>query len=79
MKVAIVYDAVYPFVKGGAEKRIYDLAKHLKSEIHVIGMKFWKGSSVIKKKGVYFHGICRPKRLYSRSGRRSIIYLQAVI
>lgn len=28
MKIAFVYDAVYPWVKGGAEKRIYELGRH---------------------------------------------------
>ena len=29
MKIAYVYDAVYPYVKGGAEKRIYEISKGL--------------------------------------------------
>ena len=29
MKIAFIYDAVYPWVKGGAEKRVYELAKRL--------------------------------------------------
>jgi hypothetical protein len=27
MKIAYVYDAVYPYIKGGAEKRIYEIGK----------------------------------------------------
>jgi len=29
MKIAFVYDAVYPWIKGGAEKRIYEIEVHL--------------------------------------------------
>ena len=29
MKIALVYDAVYPWVKGGAEKRAYELGRRL--------------------------------------------------
>ena len=29
MKIAIVSDRVYPFFKGGAEKRYWDIAKYL--------------------------------------------------
>jgi hypothetical protein len=29
VKIAIVYDAVYPYVKGGAERRYYELARRL--------------------------------------------------
>jgi hypothetical protein len=30
MKIAYVYDAVYPYIKGGAEKRIYEIGKRKK-------------------------------------------------
>jgi hypothetical protein len=29
MKIAFVCDAVYPWVKGGAEKRIYEIGRRL--------------------------------------------------
>jgi len=29
MKIAYVYDAVYPWIKGGAEKRIWKISKRL--------------------------------------------------
>lgn len=76
MKIAFVYDAIYPYVKGGAEKRIYDISRRLTAkghEVHVFGMKFWKGHSVIKQEGITYHGVCRPLRLYGPGGRRSII------
>ena len=44
MKIAFVYDAVYPWVKGGAEKRIYELARRLASkghQVHWYGMGYW--------------------------------------
>ena len=36
MKIAYVYDAVYPWVKGGAEKRVYELSRGLPTG----GMRF---------------------------------------
>jgi len=27
MKMAFIYDAVYPWIKGGAEKRIYEVGR----------------------------------------------------
>jgi len=42
MKIAFVYDAIYPWIKGGAEKRIYDLGKRLAAngnEVHIFGVK----------------------------------------
>jgi len=45
MKIAYIYDAVYPWVKGGAEKRIYEISKRFVErghEVHLFGLK-WKG------------------------------------
>ncbi len=74
MKLAFVYDAVYPWVKGGAEKRIYELGKRLAEqgdEVHVFGVKWWKGSDIIEYEGMALHGVCAPMELYV-NGRRSI-------
>ena len=74
MKIAYVYDAVYPWVKGGAEKRIYELSRRLAKrghEVHCYGMKWWPGEDEILKDNVHLHGICPPMPLYS-NGKRSI-------
>lgn len=75
MKIAFVYDAIYPYIKGGAEKRIYELARHLckRHEVHLFGMKLWEGPNVIKTEdGVFLHGVCPAMKLYIK-GRRSIL------
>ncbi|MGZ4907445.1 MAG: glycosyltransferase family 4 protein [Halobacteriota archaeon] len=73
MKIAYISDVVYPFVKGGAEKRIYEMGKRLASqdEVHVFGVKWWEGASDIELDGITIHGVCKPSRLYTGS-RRSI-------
>ncbi|MDP2845952.1 MAG: glycosyltransferase family 4 protein [Candidatus Methanoperedens sp.] len=74
MKIAFVYDAVYPWVKGGAEKRIYELGKRLAEqghEVHVFGVKWWDGADTIAYDGMALHGVCAPMELYV-NGRRSI-------
>lgn len=74
MKIAFVYDVVYPCVKGGVEKRIREIADRLAArghDVHIIGMKYWDGPDSIKKNGVTLHGICPPQPLYT-DGRRSI-------
>jgi len=43
MKIAFVYDVIYPYVKGGVEKRVWELATRLirrGHEVHLFGMKF---------------------------------------
>ena len=74
MKIAYVYDRIYPWLIGGAEKRVWDVARRLVNrghEVHLYGMKFWNGNNVIEKEGVYIHGVCQQKEMYVK-GRRSI-------
>ena len=74
MKIAYVYDAIYPWIKGGAEKRIYEISKRLAErghEVHLYGIKWWDGERDIAVDGVYLHGIGKWDNLYV-NGRRSI-------
>jgi glycosyltransferase involved in cell wall biosynthesis len=77
MKIAFIYDAVYPWVKGGAEKRVYEIAKrlaHAGHEVHWYTMGWWwseNGEKDIVMDGIYLHGVCKPVKLYS-DNRRSI-------
>lgn len=75
IKLALVYDAIYPYIKGGAEKRYFEIAKRLTKrgfEVHLYGMKYWTGPNVIEKDGVHLHGISKARPLYTKNGRRSI-------
>lgn len=76
LRIAFVYDVVYPWVKGGVEKRIYELARRLarKHEVHVYGYKLWEGKDEIEREGIIYHGTVgiNRTRLYV-SGRRSIL------
>ena len=75
MKIAYVFDAVYPYITGGVEKRIWELSRRLAArghEVHVYGMKYWTGDDAIVREGVTYHGVCKPPALYNSSGRRSI-------
>jgi glycosyltransferase involved in cell wall biosynthesis len=74
MKIAIVYDMIYPFNIGGVEVRNYELAQRLSKnhEIHLFGVKLWEGPDIIKKDGLTLHGVCRYKNLYNFKGTRTI-------
>ncbi len=78
MKIAFIYDAVYPWVKGGAEKRIYEIGRRLADrghDVHWYGVGWWFDENcrkkVIEKDGIALHGVCKPIQLYV-NGRRSI-------
>lgn len=74
MKIAFVYDAIYPWVKGGAEMRIHELGKRLSARghgVHIFGIKWWEGEDTIEYEGMTLHGVCKARNLYV-NGRRSI-------
>ena len=77
MKIAFIYDSIYPFVTGGAEKRIYELATRLAEkghDVHWYGIGWWwpeEGQRDIEIKGIKLHGVCKPIDLYNGE-RRSI-------
>jgi len=63
MRIAYVYDAVYPWIKGGAERRVYELSQRLARrghEVHCYGARWWEGERHIKLGGVWHHGVCPP-------------------
>lgn len=77
MKIAFIYDAAYPWVKGGAERRIYELSTRLVNrghEVHWYSLAWWwdeKKEMDIEMEGIKLHGVSKPKPLYSED-RRSI-------
>jgi glycosyltransferase involved in cell wall biosynthesis len=75
MKIAYIYDVIYPYVRGGAEKRFWELAKRLSArghEVHLYGMKSWEGGSCLVREGVHIHGVGSPMKLYTNSGIRDV-------
>lgn len=74
MTIAFVSDSVYPFNKGGKEKRIYDVTTRIAAQgydVTVYCMKWWEGEKTMMKDGVKFYAISPYFPLYSGK-RRSI-------
>ncbi len=77
MKIAFIYDAAYPWVKGGAERRVYELATRLVKrghEVHWYSIGWWwpeQGKNDVENNGIKLHGVSKPQELYSED-RRSI-------
>ena len=61
MKIAFVHDAIYPYNKGGKEKRLFEIVKRLskKHDIHIYCMKWWKGPKIIKRGNVHLHALSK--------------------
>ncbi|HXW99401.1 MAG TPA: glycosyltransferase family 4 protein, partial [Methanomicrobiales archaeon] len=75
MRIAFLYDCVYPWTIGGVERRVHELGRRLASrghEVHHFGMKFWDGPATIESGGVRIHGVTPASPLYE-GGRRAIL------
>lgn len=75
MKIVFVSDAVYPFHKGGKEKRLYELSKRIAKlghRVHIYTMHWWDSQeTAVTLEGVTYHAICKLHPLY-KGDRRSI-------
>ena len=74
MDIAFVSNVVYPFVTGGAEKRIYEIGTRLAGDGHnitIYGRQFWDGPQVMQYEGMTLHGVAPATDLYA-DDRRSI-------
>ena len=75
MRIAIVYDMAYPWVKGGGERIVHEVATRLgvDHDVHLFSLRFWPGSSVRSVAvGVTRHGVAAAGATY-RQGRRSVV------
>ncbi len=74
MNVAFVSDVVYPFVKGGAEKRIHEIGSRLARRGHTVtiyGRHWWDGPTTIHRDGMRLRAVSPARELYVGE-RRSI-------
>ena len=73
MKIAFIYDAVYPWIKGGVERRIFEIGRKLVAEgneVYWFGIGWW-GNKEVEHSGITLVPCYKPVGLYSR-GRRKI-------
>ncbi|WP_436930056.1 glycosyltransferase family 4 protein [Halosimplex halobium] len=74
MRVAFVSNVVYPFVTGGAEKRIYEIGRRLADRGHdvtVYGRHYWDGPAELEYEGMTLRAVAPERDLYA-GDRRSI-------
>ena len=75
MRIAFLYDCVYPYTIGGVERRVHEIGRRLAArghEVHQFGMKFWDGPATIDAGGIQIHGVSPASPLYA-GGRRAIL------
>jgi glycosyltransferase involved in cell wall biosynthesis len=80
LKIAILSDRVYPYFKGGAEKRYWEIAKGLRAtghEVHFYTGQWPEMPRQIVVDGITLHGVYRVGSFYvngHKSIKESVIY-----
>jgi len=74
LRIAYVYDALYPHMEGGGERRFHELAHRLsqRHDVHYISWRFWDGSNDDVQQRVRLHGVGPAPALYGSDGRRTV-------
>jgi glycosyltransferase involved in cell wall biosynthesis len=75
MDVAFVTSQVYPFRKGGTEKRVYEIGRRLANDgcsVTIYGCQWWDGSPVRDFEGMTLRGVVQGGNQFS-GDRRSIL------
>jgi glycosyltransferase involved in cell wall biosynthesis len=75
MRIAFVSDAIYPYNKGGKERRLYEISTRLSKmghDVHIYTMHWWETPErVVVENGVTLHAISKLHSMY-KGDRRSI-------
>ena len=74
-KILFVYDVIYPYQLGGAEKRIYSLSKYLKKDfdVSIIGMRKNGMDEHFEKNRIHYYTLTKYNNLYDSRGKRKIV------
>ena len=76
MRIAIVYDCLYPYTVGGAERRYRSLVAQLarRHAVTYVTRRQWRrGTTLDVPPGVQVAAVSGGQRLYTASGRRRIL------
>jgi glycosyltransferase involved in cell wall biosynthesis len=73
MQISFIYDCVYPFSKGGAEKRIFEYSHYLSHlfNVEIVSMNWWGGYKNILIDNLNYRAVCRKLELFNNKGKRN--------
>jgi glycosyltransferase involved in cell wall biosynthesis len=74
-RIAILYDCPFPYVQGGGQRRLFEIAQYLLQrgwEVEWFALRFWEGPKTIQYKGITFTAVGKSMELYGPGGKRKI-------
>jgi L-malate glycosyltransferase len=74
LRLAFVYDALFPYCSGGAERRFHEVATRLaiRHDVHYITWRWWGDDPILIQDGITYHGVGAPRPFYGADGRRIV-------
>lgn len=74
LRIAFVYDALYPEINGGGERRNYELGKRLagRHDVTNVSWDHWAGTGRVTRDGMRLLPVGSPRSFYDHEGKRSI-------
>ena len=78
LRIAFVYDALFPYVHGGAERRYHEIARRL-ADRHDVHFFSWQYSGEPRSSadpevrgGITYHAVGRARPFYGEDGKRTV-------
>jgi glycosyltransferase involved in cell wall biosynthesis len=74
LKIAYVHDGLYPFFKGGAERRFHQTAHSLaeRNDVTYISWQYWQGPASVTQSNVRYVGVGPAPDFYGADGKRTV-------
>ena len=72
-RVLVIFDLCFPFTKGGAQRRFYEVSRVLVSrgwKVDWLTFKAWDGQRTIQHEGMSYIGLGELPHLYGEDGKR---------
>lgn len=75
MRIALIYDAVYPYTMGGAERRHHAIAAvgGQSHDVALYGLHYWRHDPSRRLPHCRYVAVAPAMALYTRRGRRSLV------
>jgi glycosyltransferase involved in cell wall biosynthesis len=74
LKIAYVHDGLYPYFKGGAERRFHETARLLaeRHDVTHVSWQYWEGPREVFQDSVRLVGVGPARPFYGADGKRTI-------
>jgi len=74
LRIAYVHDGLYPYFKGGAERRFSQVAQRLSArhDVTYVTWHYWDGPPCTEQSGIRFIGVGKPHAFYGGDGKRTV-------